>query len=58
MVKELIQNDFNAVNLVNELNRILNKKNKTQILSDYERMISLLGDEGASQRAAQAINLI
>ena len=58
VVKELIQNDFNTVNLVNELNRILNKKNKTQILSDYERMISLLGDEGASKRAAQAINSI
>ena len=57
-LKELIQNDFNTVNLVNELNRILNKKNKTQILSDYERMISLLGDEGASKRAAQAINSI
>ena len=58
MVKELIQDDFNTDNLVKELNRILNKKNKTQILSDYERMISLLGDEGASQRAAQAINSI
>ena len=56
VVKELIQDDFNADNLFNELNRILNKKNKTQILSDYESMISLLGNEGASQRAAQAIN--
>ena len=58
MVKELIQDDFNADNLVNELNHILNKKNKTQILSDYKSMISLLGDEGASQRAAQAISSI
>ena len=58
VVKELIQNDFNVDNLVNELNRILNKKNKTQIHSDYERMIGLIGDDGASQRAAQAINLI
>lgn len=58
VVKELIQNNFNTDNLVNELNRILNKKNKSQILSDYEGMISLLGDEGASQRAAQAINSI
>ena len=58
VVKELIQDDFNADNLVNELNRILNKKNKTQILSDYESMISSLGEEGAPQRAAQAINSI
>ena len=56
VVKELIQDDFNADNLVNELNRILNKKNKTQILSDYDSLIRLLGDVGASKRAADAIN--
>lgn len=56
VVKELIQDDFNADNLVNELNRILNKKNKTQILSDYDSLIRLLGDIGASKRAADAIN--
>ena len=55
VVKELIQDDFNADNLVSELNRILNKKNKAQILSDYESMIRLLGDVGASKRAAEAI---
>lgn len=56
VVKELIQDDFNANNLVNELNRILNKKNKTQILSDYDSLIRILGDVGASKRAADAIN--
>ena len=56
VVKELIQDDFNADNLLNELNRILNKKNKTQILSDYDNLIRLLGDVGASKRAADAIN--
>ena len=56
VVKELIQDDFNADNLVNELNRILNKKNKTQILSDYDSLTRLLGDVGASKRAADAIN--
>ena len=56
VVKELIQDDFNADNLFNELNRILNKKNKTQILSDYDSLIRFLGGVGASKRAADAIN--
>ena len=56
VVKELIQDDFNTDNLLNELNRILNKKNKTQILSDYDRLIRFLGGVGASKRAADAIN--
>ena len=56
VVKELIQDDFNTDNLLNELNRILNKKNKTQILSDYDSLIRFLGGVGASKRAADAIN--
>ena len=56
VVKELIQDDFNTDNLLNELNRILNKKNKTQILSDYDILIRFLGGVGASKRAADAIN--
>ena len=55
VVKELIQDDFNTDNLLNELNRILNKKNKTQILSDYDSLIRFLGGVGASKRAADAI---
>ena len=55
VVKELIQDNFNADNIVNELNRILNKNNRTQILSNYNEIIRLLGNEGASKRAAKAI---
>jgi len=56
VVKELIQDDFNTDNLVKELNRILNKKNRIQILSNYNELIRLLGNAGASKRAAIAIN--
>tara|TARA_Y100000813_G_scaffold189178_1_gene164120 strand:+ start:1054 stop:2139 length:1086 start_codon:yes stop_codon:yes gene_type:complete len=55
VVKELIQEDFNNDNLVKELNRILNKKNRIQILSNYNEIIRLLGNAGASKRAAIAI---
>lgn len=55
VVKELIQEDFNTQEVVKELHRILDNKNKAQILHDYKEMISLLGEEGASKRAAQAI---
>ena len=55
VVKELIQDDFNIENLVNELNHILNNKNRIQILSNYNKIIDLLGEEGASKRAAKAI---
>ena len=52
VVKELIQDDFNVDNLVDELNRILNKRNRIQILSNYNEIMSLLGEAGASKRAA------
>lgn len=58
VVKELIQDEFNTSNLVDELNRILNKKNKSCILEDYQELLALLGDSGASKRAAKAISLV
>ena len=35
---------------------VLNKKNRIQILSNYNEIIRLLGNAGASKRAAIAIN--
>ena len=58
VVKELIQDEFNTSNLVDELNRILNKKNKSRILEDYQELLALLGDSGASKRAAKTISLV
>ncbi len=55
VVKELIQNDFNVDSLVQELRKILNNKYRKQIFKDYENIINLLGDVGASKRAAKAI---
>ena len=58
VVKELIQDDFSTEKLVEELHRILNKKNKSRILSDYQELEKLIGKEGASLRAAKAISLV
>ncbi len=56
VVTELIQGDFNAVNLEKELNIILDEKVRARIISDYGLLRAKLGGEGASRRAAAAIN--
>tara|TARA_B100000508_G_scaffold55003_3_gene42716 strand:- start:93833 stop:94948 length:1116 start_codon:yes stop_codon:yes gene_type:complete len=55
-VKELIQQDCNSKNISIELKKILpdGEKHKKQ-MSDYDELITLLGDGGASQKAAKEI---
>jgi len=55
VVTELIQGDFNAENLENELNVILDERNRSQIISEYKLLKEKLGGEGASERAASSI---
>jgi len=55
VVKELIQDDFNAENLEKELNAILDESNRSRIISEYDLLRDKLGGEGASQRAAATI---
>ncbi len=56
VVKELIQNDLNVRLLSAELNLLLNNKaHRNQQLSDYEQLKQLLGNSGASARAAEVI---
>lgn len=54
VVKELIQNDLNAENLVRELGFVLGEK-RDRILNDYAQLRMKLGGAGASQRAAEKI---
>ena len=57
VVKELIQDNFNVQMLSSELNLILNNKaHRNQQLTDYDRLRQLLGNSGASAKAAEAIN--
>lgn len=56
VVRELIQSDFNTQNLQIELSKLLyDKKNRTTMLEDFARLKKLLGQSGASKKAAQQI---
>lgn len=55
VVKELIQNDFNASNLQAELRKILNEDNRKRIFSDYYSLEQKLGGKGASRKTAELI---
>ncbi|HET6558944.1 MAG TPA: lipid-A-disaccharide synthase [Prolixibacteraceae bacterium] len=53
-VTELIQSDFTLENMIKEMNKIVNDpQNEARMLADYRKMMTLLGSEGASKKAAQ-----
>lgn len=53
-VTELIQSDFTLENIVRELKKIVHDPvNEKRMLSDYKHMMTLLGERGASERAAR-----
>jgi len=54
-VTELIQYDFNIKKLKQELNAILNGPKKDEILDDYSTLFKIIGNKGASERAAEII---
>ena len=57
VVQELLQNDFNEENLVTELNKItLDSENRRAMMKKYRELKDMLGQTGASQRAASLIN--
>ena len=53
IVKELIQNELNTQNLTYELTKILDKTKRVNILSNYDQLIALLGNRGASEKTAR-----
>lgn len=56
VVKELIQNDMTADNIRDELKSLLtNQKRQKKLLEDYEELKYILGNSGASDRAAETI---
>jgi lipid-A-disaccharide synthase len=52
LVKELIQNNFNSKELHNELLKLFLPENRAEIKSGFTELQALMGDAGASQRAA------
>lgn len=56
VVKELIQNDLTASNVANELKSLLaSSKRQKKLLEDYEELKAVLGNAGASDKAAETI---
>ncbi len=56
VVKELIQGDMTANSIRDELQSLLNSsKRQKKLLEDYEELKSVLGNAGASDRAAETI---
>jgi lipid-A-disaccharide synthase len=55
VVKELIQDEFNAKNLKMELAKILDLEKRTRIFEDYRELEERLGGEGASDKTAKLI---
>ena len=56
VVKELIQNEMTADNIRDELKSLLtNQKRQKKLLEDYEELKYILGNSGASDRAAETI---
>ena len=53
VVKELIQADFNKINIKEELDILLNERER--LLTDYDKLSDLLNKKGASKNAAQVI---
>ncbi len=52
LVKELIQDELNAKNLIFELNKILESEHRTSVISGYDELKSVLGNKGASEKTA------
>lgn len=53
-VTELIQSDFTLENIIRELEKIVHDPvNEKRMLNDYQQMMTLLGEKGASGRAAR-----
>jgi len=55
VVKELIQDEMNAENLLRELLFIMQKDTKAAMLANYKKLHLALGGAGASQRTAEII---
>lgn len=53
IVKELIQNDLNEVNLKAELDKLLTGNSRKEMMSDFEDLKQRLGGAGASKKTAE-----
>ena len=57
VIKELIQTNCSKKNIVKELKKVLDLKNRDKLSIEYDKLISLLGKPGSSKRIAKDIVL-
>lgn len=55
LLRELIQEDFNSADLAKALGEILKEEKQKELKADYRELRKMLGDSGASARAAELI---
>ena len=55
IVKELIQEDFNILNIQNELELILDDKNRIKMIEEYNNVLKSLGPSGSIQKISRSI---
>lgn len=55
VVKELLQSDCTAENMVKELKKIIKAKERERIIHKYQKLKNMLGGAGASERVAQSM---
>jgi len=56
VVKELIQHELHAENIIKELKNILfNEKHRQRLMDDYQELRIKLGNAGASEKAAKSV---
>lgn len=55
VVKELLQNNFTALNVIGELERLATPNQRTIALEEMQAAVDKLGPGGAAKRAAEAI---
>ena len=54
VVRELIQNDVNILNIQKELDLLINDSNYRKVMLDgYDELIKKIGKEGCSKKIAQ-----
>ncbi len=55
IVTELIQDHFNVKEVSNHLQFLLSKEGQKKLKSNYEKLFTVLGKEGASEKTAGLI---
>lgn len=55
LVEELVIEEFTVENLKKEINRLLQKEYREQVLNGYDQLIDMLGSEPVSEKTARLI---